>query len=94
MTLPTLRTFDQTAGADAEERLTITEKDQDAVSFFYCPCILQLIVCIVGVSLPRGKAFPRIPYTASGGNERLEARVGGDEGTGPHRGRRSRESRH
>jgi len=42
--LSTPPALDQATEADAEETTSITEEDQDTVSFFYCPRVLQLIV--------------------------------------------------
>lgn len=55
---PAPQTFGQTAEADANESITTTEEDQDTVSFFYCPRILQLFVYIIGDSLPRETGIP------------------------------------
>ena len=60
-TLPAPQTFGQAEEADAEETSTITEGNQGTVSFFYYPCILQLIVCFTGDSVPGGGDTPANP---------------------------------
>ena len=61
ITLPALQTFGQAAKSDAEEANTLTGGHQGTVSFFYYPCILQLIVCFIGDSVPGGGDTPVNP---------------------------------